>query len=283
MIRFATEKDTENIKSIWKICFGDTDEFINLFFSKKYCPENTLLFLENNLPVSALQILNYDLKFIDKIFPINYICGICTLSEFRNKGIASKLINYSHKVSSEKKIPISILIPANENLIKFYEHFGYQQVFEENNENYSLKKLIEETENLEIAYKKFCDLFSDKDILVLKTFEDFKTIVSENKISNFESKTSCLGLAKILDFEFILKIFASQNIEKSFSIEISDLKQCFYIDKGKILKYSNLNPDFKLNSRMFCRLVFGYKINELEEKFQVYFPEYQTEINFMLE
>lgn len=34
MIRFANENDLNEIKSLWKECFGDSEEYIQFFFFK---------------------------------------------------------------------------------------------------------------------------------------------------------------------------------------------------------------------------------------------------------
>ena len=42
MIRFAEPKDTERIRTLWEVCFGDSKTWTDWFFSSRYQPKNTL-------------------------------------------------------------------------------------------------------------------------------------------------------------------------------------------------------------------------------------------------
>ena len=226
MIEFANENTTSDIKNMWKICFGETDTWLSFYFSKRYKSTNTLIYIADNQIVASLQIYDYQLKFFDKIIPINYICGICTLPEYRKQGFSKALINEAHKIIQQKNVPISILIPADENLFPFYRNFGYEQFFWENKEEISLKKYIENSTSLEDAYKKFNKYQQNSHIVVLKTFDDFQIIYEENQLSKFETKTNCNGMIKIFNadlFDYqvdnLQKIFSNNNAILNFMLE----------------------------------------------------------------
>ena len=176
MVTFANENQKKEIYKMWKICFNETDEWLDFYFSKRYKSENTLIYVVNNNIVASLQMYPYLLKCYGQYIPIIYLCGICTLPEERNKGFSKKLLKMVDIIIKQKNIPISILIPSNENLFNFYEKFDYKQVFYKNNEKISLKQILDANTSLESSYKNFCQLFENKDIIVWKSFEDFKII-----------------------------------------------------------------------------------------------------------
>ena len=43
IIRFANKTDIPQLKSIWKVCFGDSDEYIDFFFDHMFKPENAVV------------------------------------------------------------------------------------------------------------------------------------------------------------------------------------------------------------------------------------------------
>ena len=54
----------EEVMSLWKTCFHDTDEFVRFYFERKYKEENALLWRdERGKAVSALQMLPYPRTF----------------------------------------------------------------------------------------------------------------------------------------------------------------------------------------------------------------------------
>jgi predicted acetyltransferase len=201
MISIASENIRDEVKNLWKICFHETDDWLNFYFEKKYHHNNTLVYTIDTQIVASLQIFDYNLKFFEKVIPINYICGICTLPAYRARGFSKELITEAHKIIAQKNVAMSILIPANENLFGFYEKFGYKLFFNATNDSINLRQLISDTKNEYQTYQKFCAIIAKNDICILKSFQDFKIICEENRLSNYETKRNCYGMAKIFNIQ----------------------------------------------------------------------------------
>jgi predicted acetyltransferase len=265
---------------MWKVCFEDTDAFINLIFTQKYKPGNTLVYFENDIAVASLQMHPYTISFYGKEIPFAYLAGLCTLPEYRNKGYMAQLINEAHQILKERKIPLAILIPAEDWLFRFYEKFDYEQVFDKSEKPvYPLDRILMENPDIESAYSFFDSLYRDKDFCVQKSFDDFKTIVEEYKSDGSPEKYNLAGMARIIDNGYLLSLFAAKN--PSLSIRIKTERQIYRINNG-IAEEIRESPDIEVNRRLLCRLLFGYKTNKLEKPGTL-FAEHHPVMNLMLE
>lgn len=188
MIVYADNKLKNEVKYIWKTCFpDDTDEFIHFYFKEKYKNENTLVYLSEGKAVACLQMLPYAMTFYGKLIPTAYISGAATLPAYQNKGIMKALLVYAFHEMSRRKIPLTTLIPQEDWLIRFYEKAAYTPAFEYAQEEIKYHELIPHTDSIEIrmltpnnikeAYRFYSDYFSNINLCIQKSFQDFKTIV----------------------------------------------------------------------------------------------------------
>ncbi len=46
MIRFADEHSREAVRAMWKRCFGDPDDYMDVYFRHKYRDDQTLIYFE---------------------------------------------------------------------------------------------------------------------------------------------------------------------------------------------------------------------------------------------
>ncbi len=130
----------QGTKTLWRVCFNDTGEFVHLFFEEVYDDENTLVVEENGRIVSALQLLPYTLAFKRNEIPVAYICGVSTHPESRGKGYMSQLMKEAEDVLKQRNIPLAFLIPANHGLFELYRRFDYKEAFWYATETYSMNK-----------------------------------------------------------------------------------------------------------------------------------------------
>ena len=117
--------DKEAMISLWQTTFLDSDEFVHLFFNRVYKPENTLVIKKDDNIISALQMIPYEVKTAGGIISAAYICGVCTLTVERGKGLMSVLMNEAFDVMRQRGYDIATLIPAHPWLFDIYKKFGY--------------------------------------------------------------------------------------------------------------------------------------------------------------
>lgn len=110
------------LRSLWKETFGDTDEFLDCFEENAFSLERCRCVLVNEKVVAALYWFNCE--FLNR--PIAYIYAVATAENFRGKGICHALMENTHMYLKSLGYVGTILSPANEKLIHFYEKMGYQ-------------------------------------------------------------------------------------------------------------------------------------------------------------
>lgn len=290
MIKFANEQTRLLVRDMWKECFGDTDEFLDILFQYKYKDGNTLLYFDGDKVVASLQMLSYTITFYGQRIPFAYLAGLCTLPEYRNKGYMPLLIHEAHRIMADRNIPLAILIPAEDWLYHYYERFGYEQVFETGTEPiYPIQKILETYPDLHEAYQAYDAIYKDKDFCVQKDFDDFMSIVKEQKMEGFPTKYNLPGMARIIDPKALLNLYAGENADKTFSVKIKNAcdfhsySSVFRITDGSVECDSQNNFDIETDFRFLCRLLFGYKTNQLSKPYKSLFAEHHPIMNQMLE
>lgn len=133
-------KDIEQLKSLWKSLFGDTEAFISLFFHEVVREENIRVLEEKGRILSALYMLPYPFRIWNQEVTASYISGAGTLPEAQGRGLMRSLLIDSFKEMERRQIPLSILIPAEPWLYGFYEKSGYATVFAYNQQVYPSKE-----------------------------------------------------------------------------------------------------------------------------------------------
>lgn len=107
---------------MWRTCFNDSEEFMDIYFEDKYTDESNLTIRNNGKVVSAMQLLPYRMTFYGSVQHAGYISGLGTLPEYRGKGYAANLLHEAHRRLFAQGATLSFLIPGNEELRKFYEN-----------------------------------------------------------------------------------------------------------------------------------------------------------------
>ena len=111
---------TEKLKQHWKTVFGDTDAFLDAFFSIAYSPDRCRYLMEDDAVVSALYW--FDCEYEGG--KLAYIYAVATDPNHRGKGLASHLMMQTHEHLKELGYAGAVLKPAK-GLFPFYERLGY--------------------------------------------------------------------------------------------------------------------------------------------------------------
>lgn len=290
MIQFAKNEHLDELKSIWKICFGDSDKYIDLIFSKKFKLENTLVYVSQGKVVANLQMQEYNIRMYDSIVPFYYMVGLCTLPEHRGKGYMGQLIEKSFEVLKDRNIPLSILVPAEDSLVNYYNRFGYEETFDKGSEQIELERILKENKNTTDAFEAFDRMYQKEDFCVLKNEKDFEVIAEDYSEGNYPPRYNLRAMTKIINQQEILSIYAKKNRDHRFIIRTKNLFESgdvsYLIENGNISEIESLddkrNDVIAVNERHFTKLMFGYKLTE-EDMYQNLFKQHNPIINLMLE
>lgn len=123
---FANETEQESIIDIWKQCFGDARDYIQMYLDKRFETENMLVIHADGKPVSMASFLPVQVHINGKKEPARYVYAVATLPEYRKRGYASEIIKHAIEKYQE---PL-LLQPAGEELEKYYEGLEFVKAFE---------------------------------------------------------------------------------------------------------------------------------------------------------
>ncbi len=114
--------EIRELKELWKEAFGDSDAFLEIFFTRVYSKHRTRIQRTDGRISSALYF--FTCEFNNK--KIAYLYAIATKTEFRNRGLCSTLMKDTHSYLKAQGYAGAILCPASDSLFGFYEKMGYK-------------------------------------------------------------------------------------------------------------------------------------------------------------
>lgn len=129
-VRLAHKGEITRQKEIWKSCFGDEDRYIDFFYENRYEESETMVLLDKGeisamLTMIPIQVVTPD----QRTFPSAMLYAIATDPQRRNLGLATHLMDYSHKYLGLNGNFFSVLVPAGESLFDFYRKRNYHEGF----------------------------------------------------------------------------------------------------------------------------------------------------------
>jgi predicted acetyltransferase len=179
------------IKDLWKLCFDDSDEFIELYFRMRYNQNVNIFINSGNRVISALQMLPYPFTYCGNLFHSSYISGACTHPDYRNRGVMRRLLSEAFADMSSNSVDLSTLIPANDWLYDYYATMGYGKVFyysvyepdipDTFNDHIHIERT---TDFYPAAYEYFNAKMHGRSCCVQHTEKDVKVILADMKIDN---------------------------------------------------------------------------------------------------
>lgn len=110
------------LRKLWKEAFGDTDAFLDAFFSTAFSPKHCRCLFENNIPSAALYW--FDCEYEGQ--PVAYLYAIATAVSHRGQGLCTQLMKDSHKHLKSSGYSGALLVPDTNSLFNFYGKLGYK-------------------------------------------------------------------------------------------------------------------------------------------------------------
>lgn len=122
-----TKKSKDKVKQLWQEIFEDPPAYADFYFEQIY-PNNQVLLVEDSDLVAMLHLNPYEVLINDQIYPINYIVGVATDSQYRRQGIMRKMLDKVLLDMAHDKQLFTFLMPAKEAYYTpFQFSFGYDR------------------------------------------------------------------------------------------------------------------------------------------------------------
>lgn len=234
------DKEKEQIKQLWSLCFSDTEEFIDFYFSEVY-DKNIVEAIENRGEViSAAQSIPEILSFGRQSLSVGYIYGACTHPSYRRRGYMETVLSDIHKKMFLKDNILSILVPASPELFKYYSKLGYATCFYQKNipninieladSSKSIKGIVNEGDIY--SFEDFYKLLQEKESCrIMHVGDNYVRMRGELSTDNGE----CLGAISESN-QLVAIAFVTKNAEKKEML----IKECLGLDDYSSLFYNFL-------------------------------------------
>lgn len=121
-------KKKDDIKKIWRECFNDSAEYVDMYFDRVYTDSQGIILEKNDKPVSSLLLQPYEMKFHGATPLIGYIAGAATRKGSRGQGYMSELMRTALYEASARDMMAVALIPATPALYDFYARMDFAPV-----------------------------------------------------------------------------------------------------------------------------------------------------------
>ena len=114
--------ETEPLRILWRLAFGDPTEWIDCFFSTAYAPERCRFLTSAGRVTAAL----YWLDGFCGGQKLAYLYAIATHPDFRGRGLCRTLMADTHTLLAQQGYSGTLLLPAGEGLRQMYRKMGYE-------------------------------------------------------------------------------------------------------------------------------------------------------------
>jgi len=129
-VRQAQKGETVRQKEIWKLCFGDSDRYIDFYYANRYKETETVLLLVDQEIVSMLTMFPIKIAAsTQQIFNSTMLYAIATHPQYQHRGFATQLMDFTNRYLKENEKVYSVLVPSEQPLFDFYRQRGYQDGF----------------------------------------------------------------------------------------------------------------------------------------------------------
>lgn len=110
------------LRKLWKQAFGDTEDFLDLFFSAAHSPDRCLCATEGETVAAALYWLDGECRGRK----LAYIYAVATDRAFRGRGLCRALTDRAHSILQTRGYAGAVLVPGEPGLFAMYEKMGYR-------------------------------------------------------------------------------------------------------------------------------------------------------------
>ena len=113
---------TQALRNLWKAAFGDSDGFLDMFYTRAYAPSRCRCVLDGDRIAAAL----YWFDCICEGQKLAYIYAVATDPGYRNQGLCRRLMADTHAHLKNLGCAGAILLPQDPGLRRMYRTMGYK-------------------------------------------------------------------------------------------------------------------------------------------------------------
>ena len=124
-LRKTNLDDLPQLKALWALGFGDTEQEIEAFFAISYPAATGFCAEEDGRLIAAAYALPQEVAWGEKNCRTAYLYAVTTHPDFRKRGICAKLLAYAEKELTKRYFDCLTLVPATDALRSYYASLGF--------------------------------------------------------------------------------------------------------------------------------------------------------------
>lgn len=129
-MRPSKPEELSRQRELWKLAFGDSDGYIDLFYQTAAGPEDVLVLLEDGVVYSMLALPAVELTLPDGDTASSaYVYALATDPAARGRGYGRMLLRYVDFYLRERGVDCVTVVPAEESLHKFFASVDFAECF----------------------------------------------------------------------------------------------------------------------------------------------------------
>ena len=111
------------LRSLWKLAFGDDDVFLDHFFSTGFSPDRCRCAVDEEGRVASV-LYWFDVTYQDETYA--YLYAVATHPDFRHQGLLHYLLADTHQLLAQRGYAGALLVPGDDSLRQLYASIGYE-------------------------------------------------------------------------------------------------------------------------------------------------------------
>ena len=124
IIKPPGKEEILQLRTLWKQAFGDTDAFLDIFFSTAFAFDRCRCVMEDGVVAAALYWFSCQADGQH----LAYLYAVATAEEYRGRGICRRLMADTHSHLENLGYAGAILVPGDPGLRKMYRTMGYEDM-----------------------------------------------------------------------------------------------------------------------------------------------------------
>ncbi|MBT9155795.1 MAG: hypothetical protein DDT37_00763 [Firmicutes bacterium] len=128
-IGYAERSSRQELTDLWLSCFAERKAAVDLFFTHRFHPQNTLVLRIDGLITAMLHMLPGEILTETGPVPAHYIYAAATAPAFRGQGLMGQLMVRAEQEGAERGDHYAFLLPADTGLYGFYGKHGFTRFF----------------------------------------------------------------------------------------------------------------------------------------------------------
>ncbi len=122
IIKHPEAADLAALRGLWQEAFGDSDSFLDAFFSTVYAPERCFILRCGGEPGAMLFWMDGSCRGRQ----CAYLYAVATAEALRGRGLCHRLMDHTHRHLQQRGYAMAVLVPGSPALFSLYKGMGYR-------------------------------------------------------------------------------------------------------------------------------------------------------------